>query len=358
MKNLSSGNLVPLLLDSVARQSFPGCQYSVLHGGHCTTNAAGTYTYETDAPAITSSTLFDIASLTKPIAGVSMAMLLWDDGRLDFDAPVVSVLPEFAGHTDARRAQVTFRMLLAHSSGLPAYIRLFETAATKEDLLAQAFQVPLETEPMSRAEYSDVGFILLGTALERIAGEPIDCFVRRRIFEPLGMRDTMFNPPSELRQRCAPTDSGNDFRHRLIQGEVHDENCYVLNGVSAHAGLFSTADDIAKFAACMLRGGDPIFNPDTVRKFTRRDTMPPYTTRTLGWDTPSQPSSSGRYFSPYSYGHLGFTGTSLWIDPEADLAIVLLTNRVWPDRSSQLMKQFRPAFHDAVREELGLVCDR
>jgi CubicO group peptidase (beta-lactamase class C family) len=139
---------------------------------------------------------------------------------------------------------------------------------------------------------------------------------------------------------------------------VHDENCYVLNGVSAHAGLFSTADDIAKFAACMLRGGDPIFSPDTVRKFTRRDTMPPYTTRTLGWDTPSQPSSSGRYFSPYSYGHLGFTGTSLWIDPEADLAIVLLTNRVWPDRSSQLIKQFRPAFHDAVREELGLVCDR
>jgi CubicO group peptidase (beta-lactamase class C family) len=287
-----------------------------------------------------------------------MAMLLWQAGRLDLDAPLISVVPEFADRSDERRSRVTLRMLLAHCSGLPGYVRLFETASTREELLRQALQVPLQADPLSRAEYSDIGFILLNLALERIAGESVDAFVQSRVFQPLEMHETMFHPSPALRERCAPTDSGNDFRRRRIQGEVHDENCYVMDRVSTHAGLFSTAADIAKFARCMLRGGEPVFARDTVETFTRREPHPASTSRTLGWDTPSQPSSSGRYFSAGSYGHLGFTGTSLWIDPGVDLAIVLLTNRVWPDRSAQGIKQFRPAFHDRVREELGLVSFR
>jgi serine-type D-Ala-D-Ala carboxypeptidase len=300
---------------------------------------------------VTTETIFDIASVTKVVATTSMAMILYERGLLDLEAPVVGVLPEFASE-DARRSEVTLRMLLAHSSGLPAYEKLFLRASTREALLQEAFKVSLKYSPGTHAEYSDIGFVLLGVALERIAGETLDRFCQREVFGPLGMAHTTFNPPVEWRPRIPPTADDKTFRRRIIQGEVQDENASVLGGIAAHAGLFSTASEVALFAQCMLSGGDEILRPETIALFTRREVSPPGTSRALGWDTPSAPSQSGKYFSPESYGHLGYTGTSLWVDPAHQLSITLLTNRTWPDCSNPAIKQVRPRFHDAVVEAL------
>jgi CubicO group peptidase (beta-lactamase class C family) len=243
-------------------------------------------------------------------------------------------------------------MLLAHSSGLPAYERLFLKARTRDELLHAAFSTPLVVNPCARAEYSDIGFIILGIALERLADESLDRFCQREIFAPLGMTKTTYNPPTGIRATIPPTMDDQTFRHRIIQGEVHDENASVLGGVAGQAGVFSTAADVARFAHAMLNAGRPILRPETVALFTRRESAPAGTSRALGWDTPSAPSQSGKYFGPASFGHLGYTGASLWIDPNRQLSITLLTNRTWPDCSNQLIKQVRPRFQDAVIEAL------
>jgi serine-type D-Ala-D-Ala carboxypeptidase len=304
-----------------------------------------------------------------------MAMILYERGLLELEAPIAGIIPEFladsTGPSDPRRRQVTFRMLLTHSSGLPAYEKLFLRAPARDQLLQAAFTVPLTADPATRAEYSDIGFIILGIALERIAGEPLNLFTQREIFGPLAMASTAYNPPKETRPAIPPTaderlpdqrplpettpttnPARSTFRNKIIQGEVQDENAWVLGGVAGHAGLFSTASDLASFAHAMLNHGRPILRPETVAFFTRREPVPRGTSRALGWDTPSSPSQSGKYFVPGSYGHLGYTGTSLWIDPARQLSITLLTNRTWPDCANQAIKQVRPKFHDAVVETL------
>ncbi len=355
-------------------------------------------------------TLFDLASLTKVVATTTMAMILYERGLLELDAPVVGTIPEFRAKSDPRRSDVTLRMLLAHSSGLPAYEKLFLRARTRDELLHAAFTTPLSADPGSRAEYSDIGFIILGAALERIAEESLDRFCQREVFGPLAMTHTTFNPPAEMRPRIPPTADEREeqcgagtparempavkghssvsqtvrstFRNRIIQGEVQDENAFVLGGVAAHAGLFSTAEDLARFAHAMLQCGagtpecgagtparetpaatappggsrkpfHPILRPESIALFTRRQAAPAGTSSALGWDTPSSPSQSGKYFSPSSFGHLGYTGTSLWIDPARQLSVTLLTNRTWPDCANQALKQIRPKFHDAIVEALG-----
>src|SRR5262249_7107463 len=183
-----------------------------------------------------------------------------------------------------------------------------------------------------------------------IAGEAIDTFCQREIFGPLGMVRTGFNPSASQRHLASPAADDQTFRKRVIQGEVQDENASVMGGVAGHAGLFSTAGDVAIFASAMLNGGTPLVPRSALQLFTRREDNPAGTSRALGWDTPSQPSQSGKYFSSVSFGHLGYTGTSLWIDPERQRSITLLTNRTWPDCSNQAIKQVRPRFHDAVIE--------
>jgi serine-type D-Ala-D-Ala carboxypeptidase len=311
----------------------------------------GRFTYEEVSAAVTSETIYDLASVTKAVATTAACMVLHEQGKLRLEQKVVEVLPDFAGN-DSQRRQVTFRMLLAHSSGLPAYVKLFEAAHTRQELLDQASQVALTAAPGTRAEYSDIGFILLGQALEKLTGEPLDSFCRRTIFTPLGQARMLFKPPAEWKLLVPPTEDDRNFRRKIIQAEVNDENAWVMGGVAGHAGCFATAYDVALFAECMLRGGAPLFHTHTVELFTRRETSPAGTSRALGWDSPSLPSQSGNYFSPCSYGHLGFTGTSLWIDPKRRLSVTLLTNRTWPDRSGQAIKQIRPAFHDAVIEAL------
>jgi CubicO group peptidase (beta-lactamase class C family) len=279
-----------------------------------------------------------------------MAMLLYQRGLLDLDAPVISILPHFA-IDDPRRSRVTLAMLLAHSSGLPAYEKLFLRAKSPDELLQLACTTPLVADPGTNPEYSDVGFIILGEALARLADEPLDTFCQREIFGPLGMAHTGFNPARDQRPSIPPTVHDLAFRHRIIQGEVHDENASVLGGVAGHAGLFAPAQDMAQFAHCLL-SGSPLLRPETIALFTCRQDSPPGTSRTLGWDTPSEPSQSGQYFSEDSFGHLGYTGTSLWIDRERHISITLLTNRTWPDCTNQAIKQFRPRFHDAVMRVL------
>ena len=365
-----------VLEDAISARAFPAASIAVTHKGRLTAlKAFGNFTYETNpegAPSlsprsvrrqggdfdseVTSATLFDLASLTKVIATTTTAAILYERGLFELNALVLGVIPEFlvdsCGEVDPHRREVSFRMLLAHSSGLPAYEKLFLKAQNRDDLLRAAFAMPLSADPGTRAEYSDIGFLILGAALERIAQESLDIFCRREIFGPLAMTSTTFNPPTAVRHQIPPTADDLIFRHRVIQGEVQDENASVLGGVAPHAGLFSTAEDLARFAHAMLSEGQPILRPETVALFTRRESAPAGTTRTLGWDTPSSPSQSGKYFGPASYGHLGYTGTSLWIDPGRQLSITLLTNRTWPDCSNQAIKQVRPNFHDAIAEAL------
>ncbi|MGH9509311.1 MAG: serine hydrolase domain-containing protein [Terriglobales bacterium] len=332
--------------------AFPGATVAITHEGRLVAlKGLGRFTYEPGSPEVRAETVFDLASVSKVVATTAMGMILHERGQLDLEAPVAGIIPEFASG-DARRRMVTLRMLLAHSSGLPAYQQLFEKAPTCEALLREAFTMPLEADPGSRAEYSDIGFIVLGEALERIVGESLDAFCRREIFGPLGMTQTTFRPPGAWKQQIPPTADDREFRHRIVQGEVHDENASVLGGVAGHAGVFAPAADLATFAHMMLSGGAPILRPETVALFTCRETSPQGTSRALGWDTPSPPSQSGQYFSARSFGHLGYTGTSLWIEPERRLSVTLLTNRTWPDRSSQKIKQVRPEFHDAMVEAL------
>ena len=346
-----------VLSSGIDQRAFPGAAVAVTHQGKLIAHKGlGHFTYDATSPAVSAETVYDLASVTKVIATTTACMILHDRGLFQLDQLLVELLPEFAansvGAEDSRRRQVTLRMLLAHSSGLPAYVKLFQTAHNKDELLEQALRVPLTAAPGSRAEYSDIGFILLGQAMEKLSGEPLDQFCRREIFAKLNLASTCFNPPVSLKLAIPPTEDDRTFRHRLIQGEVNDENASVMGGVAAHAGCFSTVLDVSVFAQCMLQGGTPLVKKKTLEIFTRRQDLPTGTSRALGWDTPSQPSQSGKYFSSRSYGHLGYTGTSLWIDPDRQLSITLLTNRTWPDRSSQSIKQVRPAFHDAVIEAL------
>jgi serine-type D-Ala-D-Ala carboxypeptidase len=345
-----------ILEKAIAARAFPGCSLAVTFGGELVARKAlGRFTYDPTSREVTSASIFDLASLTKVVATTAMAMILYERGLLDLEAPVTAIVPEFAGASndnDSRR-EITLRMILAHSSGLPAYEKLFLDAKTRGDLLQAAFTTPLAAPPGARAEYSDIGFIVLGVVLERLADESLDLFCQREVFGPLGMTRTTFNPAPALKVSIPPTADDRAFRHRIIQGEVQDENASVLGGLAGHAGLFSTAEDSAIFAHAMLNGGYPILRPSTIDLFSRRESAPEGTSRALGWDTPSAPSQSGKYFSPRSFGHLGYTGTSLWIDPDRELSITLLTNRTWPDCQNQAIKQVRPAFCDAVVEALG-----
>ena len=347
-----------VIRDGIKQRAFPGAALAVTHRGSLIASQGfGNFTYDEGAPPIQAETVFDLASVTKVIATTAVAMLLYERGGLRLDAPLSSFLPEFVSlapqDQQAWREAVTIRMLLAHTSGLPAYEKLFLSAQSREALVNAALATPMTMAPGTRAEYSDIGFILLSDALAREADLALDLFAQRNIFAPLGMTRTRFNPPQEWKAAIPPTEDDQAFRKRVIQGEVNDENASVMGGVAGHAGVFSTAPDVARFAECMLRGGAPLFKAARVKLFTRREEMPAGTSRALGWDTPSPPeSSAGTRFSQTSFGHLGFTGTSLWIDPGRHLSVTLLTNRTWPNRASQAIKQVRPLVHNAIVEAL------
>jgi beta-N-acetylhexosaminidase len=334
--------------DALAKRAFPGAVLAVGKDSALVhLKAYGRFTYDAWSSAVQPDTIYDLASLTKVVATTTAAMILVDEGRLDLSKPVGAFLPAFRGGAKDR---VTVAHLLTHSSGIDWWAPLHLELKTREAYLQRIQAMDLVYEPGTKSLYSDLGVLLLGEVLERVAGESLHSFVRRRVLEPLGLRDTTYRPPPELLPRIAPTEQ-DAWRGRMLRGEVHDENAYALGGVAPHAGLFGTAPELARVAQMLLNGGvydhERIVSREVVDRFTRPAGIPG-SSRALGWDTPSEGSSAGTRFSARSFGHTGFTGTSMWMDPERRLFVILLSNRVHPTRENQLIRQVRPAVADAV----------
>jgi CubicO group peptidase (beta-lactamase class C family) len=312
--------------------------------------AFGRLDYEPESAAAQDDTIFDLASLTKVLATTTVAMQLVEAGRIALSDPIVRWIPEWRGHD---REHVTLSALLTHSSGLTAWLPLYRDYTGRRDFQHAICSLPLEYAPDSQSVYSDLGFMLLAFALEDAGGASFESqsttLLRRITPEPL-----LFNPPGVLRPRIAPTES-DPWRGRILAGEVHDENCWALGGAAGHAGLFGTAQAVGDFARAMLKAlrGEVsnVASRDTVRLVVTRSQIPG--SRALGWDTMRPTSSCGVRLSPTAFGHTGFTGTSLWIDPERETYVILLTNRVNPTRENRAIQQIRPALHDAVVEILS-----
>lgn len=351
------------LLDRAVRDhAFPGGVLAVGSHGQLVEHAFGRLTYDAKSPKVRDTTIYDVASLTKPIVTTSAIMMLVAEGRVDLDAPLSRYLPEWASGANASqqadwRKKVTVRQLLLHTSGLPAHREFYKDTKGQNTILKRAHAEPLVTQPGTKVEYSDLGFMLLGEIVERLTGQTLDQFARENIFAPLGMNHSYFNPPRSLRAQIAPTENDTAFRKRQLQGEVDDGVAFAMGGIAGHAGLFSTAQDISVFAQMMLNGGmytqERIFTRALIDQFTERVNVGD-SARALGWDVPTENSSSGHYMSQRAYGHNGFTGTSMWIDPEKGLFVILLTNRVYPSAANDKIRQVRPALHDAIIEGLGL----
>jgi CubicO group peptidase (beta-lactamase class C family) len=288
-----------------------------------------------DSPAVTAEkTIYDLASLTKVVGTTTAAMVLYDEGKLSLDERVTTYLPAFGG---GMKDLVTVRELLEHRSGLPAGRDLWRHAHTPEEARQLVLDTPLEYRPDHGQIYSDLGADILGMVIEAVAGQPLDQFLAERVFTPLGMHDTQFRPSDSLVYRIAPTEVSPP-RGYPIDGEVHDENAFALGGVAGHAGLFGTASDLAVFAQMMLNGGIyegvRIVSDSAVKLFTARASGD----RALGWEVADGTHGAGNYLSASAYGHTGFTGTSIWIDPERNMFVILLTNRVHAARAKRPAK--------------------
>jgi CubicO group peptidase (beta-lactamase class C family) len=288
-----------------------------------------------DSPAVAADkTIYDLASLTKVIGTTTAAMILYDQGKLALDERVTHYLPAFNG---GLKELVTVRELLEHRSGLPAGRDLWRHAHTPEEARQLVLDTPLEYRPDHGQIYSDLGADILGMVIESVSGEPLDKFLAEHVFTPLGMHDTEFRPSDSLVYRIAPTEVSPP-RGYPIDGEVHDENAFALGGVAGHAGLFGTASDLAVFAQMMLNGGIydgvRIVSDSAVKLFTARASGD----RALGWEVADGTHGAGNYLSGSAYGHTGFTGTSIWIDPERDMFVILLTNRVHAARAKRPAK--------------------
>ena len=357
MKSDEAGPLVAanaVLQRALAERAFPGAVVAAGRRGEPTRVLAGRrLTYTSDADPVTARTLYDLASLTKVLATTTVAMRLYDSGRLDLDQPACEWLP---GLRAGAKARITVAHLLEHSSGMPGWLPLFREVSGWPAYVERIEQLDLTHAPGAQAEYSDLGFILLGAILERVAGEPWERLVREWILTPLGMSETAYCPEPAWRPRVAPTELCG-WRGRLLHGEVHDENAFAMGGVAPHAGLFGTAGDVARLAHLMLDGGvldgRRLVRAESAARFTRRTTMPGGT-RALGWDTPSATgySTAGARMSRRAFGHTGFTGTSLWIDPERGVFVILLSNRIHPTRDNDGIRWVRPALADAVLSDL------
>lgn len=319
-----------VLIDRAVKQGlaalgFPGAAVVVGRGGAIVWEKGyGSADWGFGLPTVDArSTMYDLASLTKVVATSAAAMVLYDRGKLKLDTPVGRYLPEFRRGDKAR---VTVRDLLTHRSGLPAG-RDLRAARTARQARKLVLETPLEAPPGAHTEYSDVGADVLGFVIEAIAGERLDQFVSRTIYRRLGLRNTLFLPGRDRRARIAPTENYPP-RGYPLRGEVHDEAAYELGGVAGHAGLFATASDLAVFAQMMLNGGTykgvRIVSDTTVARFTGRTAG----SRALGWDTCIGGGSCGFYLGPRAYGHTGYTGTSLWIDPDRQAFVIVLTNWV------------------------------
>lgn len=304
-------------------------------------------------------TLYDLASLTKPLATASSLLLLIQEGRLNLSQPLNTLLEETKGFP---LGQVSLKDMLSHQSGLPAWRSFYQSVSPVfpaepgsrqqriQSILEMILKEPIDQTSSSSSVYSDLGYMVLGFVIERVTGQSLAAFSRERIFIPLQADKLAFKVPNVkggMSEQIAPTEE-DPWRGRLLQGEVHDENAAALGGIAGHAGLFGTAQAVGQVTKAWLDGYQDkpsLFRQELVKQFVEAQLG---TSWGLGWDTPSQPSSSGQWFSPESFGHLGFTGTSIWIDPVRELEVIFLSNRVHPTRDNQSIKTFRPKLHDMI----------
>ncbi|MBU6366842.1 MAG: serine hydrolase [Gemmatimonadetes bacterium] len=343
-----------VLQRGVSAGGFPGAAVIVGRRGRAAwAKGVGTLDWRAGMPVEVDATVYDLASLTKVVATTTALMVLFDEGKLALDAPVSRYLPEYTG---GMRDLVTVRHLLTHRAGLPAGLELWKRVGSPAEARAAVMAAPIRCPPGQCFEYSDLGPDLLGFVVEAISGEPLDRFVTRRVFQPLGMRDTRFGVPDDWRPRTAPTEV-DPPRGYPLRGEVHDENAFMLGGVAGHAGLFGTAADLAVFAQMLLEGGAyegrRIVADSTVALFTRRTAG----RRALGWDTCDGLAGCGTQMSPRAFGHTGYTGTSLWIDPDRDLFVVLLTNRVHAARARRPARVIADVRNDVADAAVLAVMD-
>jgi CubicO group peptidase (beta-lactamase class C family) len=344
-----------VLRRALASRVFPGAVIEVgSHQRPIWREAFGWLSYDLEACATHESAIFDLASLTKVIATTTLVMALVDRGRLRVEDPIARWLPDWRR---AGREHVTVGDLLEHASGLPSWLPLYCDYAGRAEFQRAICNQPLDYEPCSRSIYSDLGFMLLGFIVEDLESCALsEQFTRLR--QRLEIEEITFNPPAEWRQRTAPTEV-DAWRGRLLVGEVHDENAWALGGVAGHSGLFGSVAAVGRFAQLVLQArlGEPtacarLAHQQTVIRFTTRGDIAG-SSRALGWDTMLPTSSCGAKMSANAFGHTGFTGTSLWIDPAGDLYVALLTNRVHPTRANESIHEFRPLLHDAIMDDLA-----
>jgi len=349
------------VVQAAVGKAFPGGVLAVGHAGRLVhLKAFGRLSYDADAAEVRPDTLYDLASLTKVIVTTTLAMTLVDEGTLDLDARVGAFFPAWKG---GKKDAVTLRQLLTHSGGLTWWAPLYKEIRGESAYVERIVAMDLAYEPGTKSVYSDLGIVLLGDVLQRLGGEPLATLARRRVLDPLGMKDARYLPEAVLVPRIAPTEH-DPWRGRMLRGEVHDENAFALGGVAPHAGLFGTAPDLSRLAQTLLDGGAHegrrLVSRATLELFTERAGIPGVT-RALGWDTPTEESgrrstsagqpgysSAGSLLSGRAFGHTGFTGTSIWMDPERGLYVILLTNRVHPTRENDAIRAVRSQLADAV----------
>jgi len=334
---------------AIEDKSFPGAVVLVWKDGKTIYEKAfGNYTYDSSSPKIKTTTIYDLASVTKVVATTTAAMICYDRNLFSLNDKVVKYIPEFGING---KEYITIKNLLIHNSGLPAWKKFYGRDLKYDDVINEIYSSELEYKTGEKTVYSDLGIITLGKIIEKVSGKSLDVFCKDEIFIPLKMESTFYNPDDSLKKLCAPTETDNYWRMKTLQGEVHDETSEMLNGVAGHAGLFSTADDLAKLMSVLLNKGkvkQKIFiQQSTIELFTKR--VSEESTRAIGWDTKSDSgSSAGKYFSKNSFGHTGYTGTSIWADSDRNLFVIFLTNRVFPTRENTKIQKVRPQLHNAV----------
>ncbi|MCP5063082.1 MAG: serine hydrolase [Ignavibacteriae bacterium] len=352
-KTFNFSEVNELMEQAISDSVFPGAVLLFgIDNSFFYSKAFGHYTYDKTSNPITTNSIFDLASVSKVVATTSAAMILVDESKLNLDEKVISYLPEFNNNG---KEIITIKNLLVHNSGLAAFKKYYDEFSTAEEVINDIMNLELIYEPGTKYVYSDLGMITLQKVIERISTKSLDKFLEEKLFQPLGMNLTMYSPSNEIKRNCVPTELDDFWRMRQLQGEVHDERAFMLNGVAGHAGLFSTAEDLSKFARMLLNNGK--FNHNN---FIKKETIEEWTTkqsdqsdRGLGWDTRSkESSSSGKYFSKNSFGHTGYTGTSIWVDKESKLFVILLSNRVHPTRANRKIIKFRPKIHDVIYESV------
>lgn len=352
-----------LVLKGIENRYFPGAQLLIGTKDEILYfKSYGYFTYENDSKAVDNNSMFDIASLTKVTATTPAIMLLFDLGKLKLEDKVIEYIPEFNNNG---KENITVQNLLLHNSGLKDWLPFYKYCKNKDELLKTIYKISLDYKTGNKFVYSDLNFILLGVIVERITGKSLDEFCKEYIFTPNEMSSTMFNPPDEMRSDILPTEKDEYWRKRQIQGEVHDESAAVMGGVSGNAGLFSNAKDLYKYTRTLLTKSyetkstvkplkDPVlFNKSTIDLFTTKFTITGYeNTRAFGWDTKPLPTNSrppcGEVISDNCFGHTGYTGTSIWCDKDKNIIIIFLTNRIYPSRNNNGIKEIRPELHNKI----------